>query len=486
VAIADEDFDFNVQCFLAGVQFYDQTSDAPKTYSKAMKAPDAASWSAAVESELSAMDCLQVWEVIDIPPGAELLKTVWIFWKKFDENGALSKYKARLCPAGNFQTKGVNYTKTYAPMGCPTALRALLSLGVNEGYSIHQMDVKNAFCNGKLDKTIFLRPLAGLPIPKGKFLHLLKSIYGLKQVLRVWHHELLEFFKSIKFSASDADPCLFVSDIPSWKCWVHVYVDDMVIVSKDVDRFKKLVMAKYLMEDLGPLKHLLGMRIEKSGSSIRLLQDNYVNKILVSYGMQDAWTVPTPCMVPNTRLLPATDNEHQAFLQLGVNFCRAIGLLNYLVVLTRPEISFAMSQLSQFLERPGTTHWNACIHILCYLCGTPLRGLNLGNSITPLKIYTDTDYPNDEEDLCSYFGYLVLMGNSLISWKAKKEQSVSLSTTKAEYVGLYEGGQEEAWLRKLFKSLDISIPTTIPIMCDNQAAIKLSKNAGFSDRTKHF
>jgi hypothetical protein len=78
------------------------------------------------------------------------------------------------------------------------------------------------------------------------------------------------------------------------------------------------------------------------------------------------------------------------------------------------------------------------------------------------------------------------MGNSLISWKAKKEQSVSLSTTKAEYVGLYEGGQEEAWLRKLFKSLDISIPTTIPIMCDNQAAIKLSKNAGFSDRTKHF
>jgi hypothetical protein len=78
------------------------------------------------------------------------------------------------------------------------------------------------------------------------------------------------------------------------------------------------------------------------------------------------------------------------------------------------------------------------------------------------------------------------MGNSLISWKAKKELSVSSSTTEAEYVGLYKGGWEAAWLRKLFKSLDIPLPTTILIMCNNQAAIKLSKNAGFSDRTKHF
>jgi hypothetical protein len=327
VAIADNEFDFNVQCFLAGVQFYDKTSEAPKSYSKAMKAPGAASWSEAVDCKLSAMDRLEAWEVVDIPPGAELLNTVWIFWKKFNENGALSKYKARLCAAGNFQTEGVNYTKTYAPTGRPTALQALLSLGVNEGYSIHQMDVKNAFLNGKLDETICLRPPAGLHIPKGKCLHLLKSIYGLKQAPQVWHHEISEFFTSIKFLASDADPCLFVSDIPGWKCWVHVYVDDMVIVSKDVDRFKKLVTAKYLMEDLGPLKHLLGMRIKKSGSSICLLQDNYAKKILALYGMQDARMVPTP-MVPNTCLLPGTDNEHQAFLQLGVNFHRAIGLLN--------------------------------------------------------------------------------------------------------------------------------------------------------------
>jgi hypothetical protein len=81
---------------------------------------------------------------------------------------------------------------------------------------------------------------------------LVKSIYGLKQAPCIWHHELSAFFSSIDFSASNADPCLFVSNVPGWKCWVHVYVDNLVIVSKDVNRFKKLVSAKYLMEDLGP------------------------------------------------------------------------------------------------------------------------------------------------------------------------------------------------------------------------------------------
>jgi hypothetical protein len=96
------------------------------------------------------------------------------------------------------------------------ALRALLLLGVHDGYDIHQMDVKNAFLNGKLDETIYLWPPAGLSIPKGKCLHLLKSIYGLKQAPRVWHHELLQFFSSIDFSPSKANPCLFVSNNPKW------------------------------------------------------------------------------------------------------------------------------------------------------------------------------------------------------------------------------------------------------------------------------
>lgn len=485
LAILNEDFDFMVQCHLAGAQFFDQTSEAPKTYSQAMKRHDSGNWLEAVKAELSAMERLGVWVVVDIPVGEDLLNTVWIFRIKFDEYGKLSKYKARLCAAGNFQTEGINYAETYAPTGRPTALRALLSMGFASGLDVHQMDVKNAFLNGKLEETIYLRAPAGLSLPKGKCLRLVKSIYGLKQAPRVWHHELSAFFRSINFAPSTADPCLFISRQSGWQCWVHVYVDDMVIISKDVQRFKNLINSRYLMEDLGPLKHLLGMKIDRHASSINLSQGLYVDKILSSYGMNNCRTVCTP-LVPNTRLVPATAEEEREFASLNINYRRAIGLLNYLSVSTRPDISFAMSQLSQFLEHPGVKHWNACVHLLRYLKGTSTVGLSLGSSISPVNIYTDADHANDITTSHSYFGYLTLMGSSLISWKAKKAATVSSSTTEAEYTALYEGGREAVWVRRLLNELSIKSDGPTRILCDNQAALALAKNTVFHDRTKHF
>ena len=118
-----------------------------------------------------------------------------------------------------------------------------------------------------------------------------------------------------------------------------------MIVSKNVDKFKQLVNSRYLMEDLGPLKHLLGMKIKRTGSAICVSQDLYVKKILSSYGMQESRTVATP-LVPNTRLKKALPTEHEEFFKMGINYHCAIGLLNYLAVSTRPNISFAMSKLS--------------------------------------------------------------------------------------------------------------------------------------------
>jgi hypothetical protein len=143
----------------------------------------------------------------------------------------------------------------------------------------------------------------------------------------------------------------------------------LVIVSKDVDRFKKLVSANYLMEDLGPLRHLLGMKIEVVGSALHISQGVYAEKVLASYGMDQARTASTP-FVPNTRLLPATEKQMDNFQSKGINYRRLIGLLNYLSVSTRPDLSFAMSQLLQYLEKPGSNHWDAAIHLLRYLAGT--------------------------------------------------------------------------------------------------------------------
>jgi hypothetical protein len=115
------------------------------------------------------------------------------------------------------------------------------------------------------------------------------------------------------------------------------------------------------------------------------------------------------------------------------------------------------------------------------------RGITFGGSIAPVKVYVDTDYANEKEDTFSYVGYLAMLGDSLISWKAKKHKElVSSSTTEAKYITMYEGAREAVWLECLLHSLGIPPQGPIPILADNQAAIQLSKNTVFHYRAKHF
>ncbi|KAI7945705.1 hypothetical protein MJO29_012093 [Puccinia striiformis f. sp. tritici] len=330
------------------------SSPIPKTFSAAMASPKAEDWKRAVDIELEAMACLNVWQMVPFPEDRSLLGIVWVFRKKFDTDGNLVKFKARLCAQGSAQVEGIDYNETYAPTGRPAALRAMLAVGMNEGMDIHQMDIRNAFLNGALDEDIYLRPPSGLSVPPGHCLKLLKSIYGLKQAPRVWYRELLAFFKSIDFAPSP--------------------VDNMAIVSHNVGRFKKLVSDCFLMDNLGPARSLLGIKIDRFDNHVKLSQEKYVDGILAEYNMTNNRFVDTP-MVPHTRLVASTKNEREEFHQLGVNYRRTIGSINYLSVSTRPDIAFTVSQLSQHLENPGIKHWRAFLHLLRYLSGTKSAGI---------------------------------------------------------------------------------------------------------------
>lgn len=192
-------------------------------------------------------------------------------------------------------------------------------------------------------------------------------------------------------------------------------------------------------------------------------------------------------MKPNTRLIKSSDVEHHSFLQLKINYREALGLLNYLSVSTRPDISFTVSQLSQHLEKPGIHHWKAVIHLLRYLAGTQTHGILLRGSdnLSEVDIYTDADFANCTDDRRSYSGYITTLAGSLLSWRAKKQQTVSTSTTEAEYRALFEGVQESVWLKYLFQSLNINLSKRFEIYVDNQSAIALATNPIFQQRSKH-
>ena len=145
-------------------------------------------------------------------------------------------------------------------------------------HNVHQMDVNNAFLNGALEAEIYPRAPPAVAVPPGCCLCLKKLIYGLKQAPPVWYRDLSAFFALIGFNPSPVDPCLFISGVPDWKCYVHVYINDMVIISKDVKRFKDLILAKYSMEDLGQALSLLSMKLNHSDGKITLSQQSYAEE----------------------------------------------------------------------------------------------------------------------------------------------------------------------------------------------------------------
>ena len=191
-------------------------------------------------------------------------------------------------------------------------------------------------------------------------------------------------------------------------------------------------------------------------------------------------------MIPNTHLVPATPEEIAAFGATGENYRRAVGLLNYLVLCTRPDLALVASQLAQFLEHPGTEHWAAFKRVLRYLRATSHIGLVLGVSPVNLKAFSDSDYAGCPFTRRSITGYCALVAGGCVSWRARKQPTVATSSTEAEYRAAYEATQEVIWLRQLLS--DFGYPQTNPTVlhCDNQGALALSKNPLYQSRSKHF
>lgn len=205
-------------------------------------------------------------------------------------------------------------------------------------------------------------------------------------------------------------------------------------MGKNTQRFKDLINKHFVMEDLGACTVFLGMRLERDlhSRTINIYQDKYIQNILVEYGMEDCRPSSTP-MTPNNHFVPASEAKLSKFKATGENYRRTVGLLNYLVLCTRPDIAFVASQLAQYLEKPGPLNWAAFKRVLQYLKHTTHLGLKLGGSPVKLKVYSDSDHAGCPTTLRSVSGYCAFVSGGCVSWRARKQPTVATSTTKAEY-----------------------------------------------------
>ena len=167
------------------------------------------------------------------------------------------------------------------------------------------------------------------------------------------------------------------------------------------------------------------------------------------------------------------------------SYRRLVGRLIYLSV-SRPDLAYSVHILSQFMQEPRTEHWEAALRVVRYLKGTPGQGILLSADCDlTLQGWCDSDWAACPLTRRSLTGWLVFLGQSPVSWKTKKQHTVSRSSAEAEYRSMAALTCELKWLKGLLLSLGVHHPKAIKLFCDSQSALHIAKNPVFHERTKH-
>ncbi|KAL0453131.1 UNVERIFIED_CONTAM: Retrovirus-related Pol polyprotein from transposon RE1 [Sesamum latifolium] len=407
------------------------TVQEPRCYTEAKGNTD---WELAMRQELEALEKNNTWEIVLLPEGKKAIGSKWVFKVKLKPDGSVDRYKARLVAKGYNQVEGVDYIDRFSPVAKAVTVRFFLAVASSYNWPLHQIDINNAFLRGYLDEDIFMHAPDGYEVQSGMACKLKRSLYGLKQASRQWNLELTSKLLTHGFSQSSNDHCLFTKNTTHSLLALLVYVDDVLITCAseiEIPQVKAFLNDAFTIKDLGPAKYFLGLEIARSPSGTSITQHKFVRDIICDAGLLSTHSATTP--LPQGLKL---SSHTSSLLSDQEKYHRLVGRLLYLSF-TRPDISFGVQQLSQFVHSPRAIHMEAALHLVRYLKSCPESGLFFPVS-TPFTLtgYCDADWASCVDSRHSLMGYCIFLGGSLISWKTKKHTTVARSTAEAEYRSL--------------------------------------------------
>lgn len=460
----------------------------PTSFKEAISSPDATEWQKAMKDEYDSLMSNKVWKLVDRPKNTNIVKCKWVFKVKNDAAGNFVRYKARLVARGFTQKEGIDFHDTYSPVVRHSTIRILFSLANEFDLNIDHVDVTTAFLNGNLNEVIYMEQPEGFGSNNDKVCLLQKSIYGLKQSSRMWNARIHKVLSDNGFIQCKSEPCVYTMKSHNDFVIIALYVDDCYLFYPKDSQCKRklldLLESEFDIKNLGPIQNYLGIRVtrDRKIGTLTLDQSVYIKNILKRFNMSECKPVSTP-MVLNNKLL----KENVTLQDEQYKYRELIGSLMYLSVCTRPDIAFTCSQLSQFNNCFGKTHWLAAKRLLRYLAGTINYGLHyVKSNQLVLNAYTDADWANDFYDRKSYTGFVIKLGSNIINWESRKQQSVSLSSTDSEYMSIADVSKDLCFIKQLLTELVPDVKVHIIVYNDNQSAHKIIENKDISHkRTKH-
>lgn len=492
--VADQYVPYTFRCFLTSVT----TSADPSSFKQAVKQQH---WIDAMNIELDALEKNGTWIITTLPPGKQSIGSRWLYKTKYKADGSIDRFKSRLVILGCKQQQGVDFGETFAPVAKMATVRTLLAVAAIQKWFTLQMDVTNAFLHGDLDEEVYMsfpqgyrgwgtriassESATSTAQGSGSRLvcKLVKSLYGLRQAPRCWFHKLSTTLLANQFVQSKADYSLFTKTTDTTITITLVYVDDLLITGNsrsDIGWLKSMLASHFNMKDLGEVKYFLGLEIHRSLDGFFVSQKKYVTDLLREYHVNSGKRTKLP-METHHKLEPS---KGQLLVDIQP-YQKLLGKLIYLTV-TRPDIVYAVHILTQFMQQPTTEHMLAAKHLLSYIAGNPGQGILLASqSATRLTAYCDSDWAGCPFSRRSTSGFCIMLGDSPISWKTKKQTVVARSSAEAEYRSMALVSCEVTWLSTLLLDMGVTdLPSTV-LKCDNQAALAIAANPVLHERTKH-
>jgi hypothetical protein len=345
-----------------------------------------------------------------------------------------------------------------------------------------------------------MSPPNGMRLPKGTVLKLKKSLYGLKQSPRLWNIMLHEFIISKGFTRSVIDQGVYQRGEGATKIIIAVYVDDILIFGSesctaDIMKFKLELNTAFQIEDLGQVRNILGMQVQRDRENhlINLSQNVYIDKVAQKYR-----TNPQPSA---KKLVPITKSTYETIVnptsapaksiadhKTKFPYRNALGALLYANICCRPDISFAISTLASHCADPKLMHWNALLDLLKYtrdtqelmLCYGKLASNETKNVIS---IYADADFARDSSRR-SRTGYVIFLNGGPVAWNSSLQDSIAQSTSEAELYAMTEAVKTGLYLKNFLEEMGFS-QGKLKCYEDNSGCIDWVVRQKSSSRMKH-